>query len=420
MSKTKLTNLRGGQGPVGSRGPIGLPGVNAVANDTANAGYIREPTSQTRSQLEQSFSRRPVMLETRFMWNLPAYKAALASMVAGTRDVKILCVGDSTTTGKGSSNAAISQRTGYPFRLAYLLGRQHAPSTVGLVVPQIESNTQQANDTRVTLGVGWSRAVGFAFGAVWRTPGNSSAVLTVAEDDVQANAWDIYYLADTSTSALGTIVASATGGSAVTVATGGQATAGVKKMTVTAPTASNSNVLTIRNSDVLASHQIYIVGVEAYRTTGAKSIRVSNVGISGAGADTWVAVTGNAAWTGPEAIKAYAPDLTIIDLGINDASAGRTTAAFMADMATLIAAAKSVGSDVVIKTMVPSLRTFHATEAAYVTALKALALPTVNLFEYFGDPQNPQDAGFMFDDLHPNDAGYERVAEYVLVSLPKP
>lgn len=41
------------QGPTGPQGPIGLPGVNAVANDTATAGYIASPSSLTRAAIEE-------------------------------------------------------------------------------------------------------------------------------------------------------------------------------------------------------------------------------------------------------------------------------------------------------------------------------------------------------------------------------
>jgi hypothetical protein len=42
----------------GPRGPIGLPGVNAVANDTATAGYVNASTSDTFAALTALFNRK--------------------------------------------------------------------------------------------------------------------------------------------------------------------------------------------------------------------------------------------------------------------------------------------------------------------------------------------------------------------------
>lgn len=51
---TAIANLKG---PTGATGPQGLPGVNAVANDTATATYVGGP-SETRTALETFFSEK--------------------------------------------------------------------------------------------------------------------------------------------------------------------------------------------------------------------------------------------------------------------------------------------------------------------------------------------------------------------------
>jgi len=49
-------NIKGPIGSTGDEGPQGLPGVNAVANDTATAGYITTPgASATKTALEKRF-----------------------------------------------------------------------------------------------------------------------------------------------------------------------------------------------------------------------------------------------------------------------------------------------------------------------------------------------------------------------------
>lgn len=49
-------NVRGPQGEQGEQGDIGLPGVNAVANDTATAGYVNTPSSATATALADKFA----------------------------------------------------------------------------------------------------------------------------------------------------------------------------------------------------------------------------------------------------------------------------------------------------------------------------------------------------------------------------
>lgn len=52
MARTPIANLKG---PTGATGPQGLPGVNAVDNDTAVATYVETPGTDTRTALDATY-----------------------------------------------------------------------------------------------------------------------------------------------------------------------------------------------------------------------------------------------------------------------------------------------------------------------------------------------------------------------------
>lgn len=86
LSKAFIATLRGLRGFTGLTGAQGLDGVNAVANDTATAGYISTAgTSATKTALEK-YSVTAASSTQRFM----------AVVKNETRDLSLMTVGDST------------------------------------------------------------------------------------------------------------------------------------------------------------------------------------------------------------------------------------------------------------------------------------------------------------------------------------
>jgi lysophospholipase L1-like esterase len=156
-----------------------------------------------------------------------------------------------------------------------------------------------------------------------------------------------------------------------------------------------------------------VIGIEAFHST-TRRVRFANVGISGSATSAWADNT-----TSLTAIKAWAPDLTVIMLGINDAQQGIAPATYQANIQALISAAKASG-DVVIMSMVPSDPTLASTvtnEKLYAATLPALAssngAPFLDMYNRFGAFASP----LMANTLHPNAAGYADMARFVYTYL---
>lgn len=352
--------------------------------------------------------------------NFLKWKKALVDVRNGVADARLLIVGDSTAAGVGSSTTTIPANKSWPAQLAALMNDGYVPATKGLAIPKSDSSAQP-NDARWS-SVNWSAGPFSGISQIgwgnkntfWYTT-TIGATLTYA-DGVYADTYDIYYL-DASGNRY--ITAQASGGTPVN-ALMVEAALTVKKVTVTAAQASTTNVVTITMGATGGSNtRAFILGVEPSLST-AKQVRIGNAGVSGSQSSGWVSYPGgNPANTygALDSIKAYAPHLTIIDLGINDAGAGVSQAAYAANLAQVIAAAQ-VSGDVILKTMLPSSVGATATlEAAYVAGIKTLGLPVIDVFSRIGAYSVYNAAGYMSDTVHGNDYSYGDEAAMVLAGL---
>lgn len=321
--------------------------------------------------------------------DLPGWRKARARVLGRAGDAKVLCIGDSTVWGSG---ATVAGPESWPGRLAAVLRGMGLPSAQGLSAPPIAA----ATDARWAPGTGWPDARNFGFAGVTAWRANSPAGnLVYADPDVVADRFDVYYMRNTS---FGTLTMTATGGSAVVQNTAGAA--GILKATVSAASPSAANALTIA-----ATGQVYVVAIEPWLST-TSTIRIGNAGVPSTTLLSWNDAT---TFKSLQAIAAYAPDLTIIGLGVNDAGttgAGIDAATYMSRLSGLVTAAALTG-DVVCLTPVPSQTASQAaSEASYQAALIASTYPVIDLFGRAGSYAAMNALGFMADDRHPNSRGY--------------
>lgn len=342
---------------------------------------------------------------------LTHWQSAVAAVKAGTRDGKLLCLGDSTVAGVGLNSAHDQGLPGsWPDVLAAVLRSCGIPAALALGIPQ-----PSGGDARWTGGVGWNLfgGSGFGFGNYSDAASNGATTPYMFRPGIWADRYDVTFL--TNTTGLGDLTAVATGGGAVTVPTA-NGTVGIGKVTVSAAGPSLDNVVTVTPA---SSSGIHVLGVDPWLSTG-RQVRVGNAGVGSSTAVQWAAAGNGPQWNATAAIKAYAPDLTIICLGVNDALASATSAAYLAAMNTIITAAK-VSGDVVLLTPIPPTAAAPA-EARLITpvlteAMRGLGQPVADLQKHWGAGEVSQARGIMQDSLHPNAVGYAEIGRFLGVPL---
>jgi lysophospholipase L1-like esterase len=347
------------------------------------------------------------------------WKAAVARVLAGTGPAKVLCIGDSTTAGIGSSGGYANQNS-WPSVMARMLFRNVAQTTYGLTIPP--SDDRPTSDPRWVLGAGWAQATETGVGLGNRhtayKSGPGGGALTFLDTRLSADRYDIYYVTNNS-SAAGTFTAQVGGGTPVVINcnTGAKS---LQKVTVNGTAPSSSTPVSITNTG--GTGNVWIVGIEPWQSTANARIRVGNAGVSASSAAGWLAKEsgGTDSWNVLAFLPLYAPDLTIIDLGINDSGTPVLDTDFLARMQTLGNAAYAAGSAVLYKTMIPSSGSRFAVQQTYVTALQGSLSPRyalLDLFSHYGSHARNDARGWMYDWGHGTDPMYEDVGELVAEML---
>lgn len=335
----------------------------------------------------------------------PKFLAAMNKVRSDTANAKILCIGDSTTNGQGDSTAGTIPNThSYPAVLSQDLNSRIA-SSYGLAIPtSIIAGLGNVHDDRWSLGADWDNnsSFGMASGAVYRGLGGSTNLTFTPDGGFTINTFDIYYL---SSGGLGTINISESGGASTII--NSNAASAVRKSTLTTTIPGSSLVLTMTDT----AGTVFIVGVDRYSST-TKKVLVGNAGVGGSNSNSWIQ---DLTFGGVPFITTYAPDLTIISLGINDATTSVDANTYAINIQTLITAAKLSG-DVILMSMPPSSggAPYSTFEPQYVAKLALLAASNncyfIDTFTMFGGVWN---ATFMNDQFHPNDLGYQTIAGYI-------
>ena len=328
-----------------------------------------------------------------FSNELPNFRLAVAKTRNGLQDTKILFIGDSTTKGIGST--LTSTFPTYGSYLQYIKLGSDTSVAQGLAMANLSNP-----DSRFVKGTGWtnySGPFGFEHSAFTATAASGNLVFTPGSTQGTFDTFDVYYIRF---STGGNLSITATGSStSLTVNTAGASA--IMKATVTAGSAGINNSVSI----VDTSGTVYVLGIEPYLST-KPSVRLGNAGAGGSTSGSWATADGG--FGSEAAIQAYAPDLCVISLGINDATGSVAPATFSSNLQTVITACQASG-DVVLMTMPPSTGSPYSTlEPQYVQAEYQLAqtdsLPVVDIYKRFGNTYN---SNYMFDPYHPNQYGYQ-------------
>ena len=346
---------------------------------------------------------------------LKKWRVALAKMQGKVQNAKIAVVGDSTDTGYNTSTAN-SWTGGRAFATDVCLGRLLNGMGISSNIGSAFGNAAATNfatwllyDTRFTAtnmqihnlatGTAGGGALSPAAAGAWTlnfTPTDTSgAALTY--DTVE-----VYYLQNSTYTAF---IVSLDGVGAVSSLSSGSGA--LNKVTVVGTLA--AHVVNISGT-AAAANDGNIIGVSCYNSA-AKQVLVQNYSYAGASASG----TGVSSWTQNTQYYScinwltYAsPDLSIINLGLNDMIGSASAATYAAALQTLITACQSSGSVIL---MVPNPST-TADIAPYLPSIYALAASNnvvlIDMYSRWGTYTLAQTDGFMgTDPIHPNKTGFQ-------------
>jgi hypothetical protein len=331
---------------------------------------------------------------------LPHWRLCVAKVLEGDGDCKLLPIGDSTTLGHGDSTTGTSVTAkSYPADLVAMLNARGIPAALGLararptVISGVSDNRWAPDVTWALFGTG---GFGFAGLGVMSNGGvGGAAIVFTPGGSVPYDSFTVWYMPS-----VGTLTAQATGGTLVSV--NAALPTGISSFTAVAGSAGTGNSVTISGTGTLL-----IVGVEPFHST-IRRVRVGTIGIGGSNTIEW-SNSANA-FSSLQAIQAYAPDLSIISLGINDAGIV-LPANFSTNMAAIATATKLSG-DTILMSMPPSGSV--TTELPYQPVFRALAESTASpLVDVFARWGGIYQTALMFDNLHPNNYGYRDMAAAV-------
>lgn len=354
-------------------------------------------------------------------------RAALAAVSAGTGYAKIGLLGDSTMAGAkaGPSGAAVRSLTPVTFLRDKLLAAQNRPVIASNWIG--DQRFQVTNSiTPYTFDTRFSQPDGAGFiastGATPVSVAGSLLVNTATPNrtgflpEVPTDTTDVYYPVNTT---LGAFSVTRNGGNTVQVNQAG--TSGMGKITYSSPLNSVDPIYISRTSG-----GAYVIGMDSYNSA-IKSIRLFGLGWSGGRAADWA---GTATGFDPlNGLVALGLDLVVLRFGTNDISIPGATStstdptAYQASINKMIDALLAAGTNVILATHYPmnTTVTSQAVQDTYAGYVRSIAtarnLMLHDTYARVGTWAAANAAGKVFDNLHPNAAGYQDDADALSTTL---
>ncbi len=358
--------------------------------------------------------------------SLKRWRFALSKALSGQSNARIVCVGDSTTFGVGSNNSASGDMNvqSYPTQLAKFMTSFGVPAVANSWFGDSSAVTtaRTTNDARIVAGSSWApiKSAGvFTLGGLVL----AASTITNALAYTPAVSVDTFRVWVATITSGGVIQGQIGAGTPVTLNTA--AATGITSFTVTGTLGTNTLNLTWSSGG-----SVNLIGIEAWNSALPQVI-IANAGWSGSAINDINSVnTGTSSKPfGPlAAALALAPDLYIVDIGINDwltAGSGLTPAQYAAALTTYLQALYAVG-DVLLVSPATSQITQSplATQGTYVTAMQNVAsnlgIPFIDNWTRMGAWEN-NTAEYCtyssYQPLHPNMIGYADFAKPIAQAL---
>ena len=292
---------------------------------------------------------------------LPHFRKCAANVRAGNGRCTVAMVGDSTTrsqgAGTGGGGNVLAIPRGYAVGLTQTLNAMGLPAQDNSFFGSIyTASIANAADPRLTLTGTWDNSGSpITYGGVWwhtSTAGDTESFRPTQPVDT----FVVYFLMG---STGGSFTININGGSTLFTPSTTNASFVVGSQVVT--TTRGLNTINLSN----VSGNLWILGIKAYDSTQS-AVDILDGGAGGAAVSDWSSVWSSTSWSAYNLLNTYAPDLTVIDLGINDwiASPGTgPSSAWITEYESIITSAQALG-DVVLVVPVPSQTSYQFATAA--------------------------------------------------------
>ena len=351
--------------------------------------------------------------------NLANWHAALAAQERGESNAIIGCLGDSTVAGQGATSnelASNAKSLSWPTQLAKLIPSGSWSSVWGDNNVTANAGNLHAFDTRLNRS-GWTveyvKASGTLCGGFFHDEPTASAHSFTPTNPIDTI--EVWYAQSPDS---GYFSIGVDGGPPLATVSCAGPNALLKATAHCTPGLHTINLQRMADTE----NYIYLTGLRAYNSA-VKEVSVYNLGGCRWGSADFVVKT--YPWSTLPAVAAIAPNLVIFQAGmVNDWNNHVPLPTVTANMTTVIDALKAVNCDVILMSGVPSKATYfpsYDAQEAYVTNMKALSytadVPFIDVWTLFGGSWN---ASAMFDPLHPNQTGYELIADYAMTAALNP
>lgn len=347
--------------------------------------------------------------------SMKRFRTALAKTLSGQSNTRILVLSDSTGFGVGSTNILAEPnlnvwKQSWPRQLASILTAAGYPASCNgsTCANPLNSWNTQSSDGRYVFGSAWSMLMG--------TPSLGGGLFQAAAaggplaytPDQACDSFRVWYVQNTG---LGTMGLAISAGTVTNQSTAG--TTGYTSVTKTGALAANTLNLS------WISGQLFASAIEAWNSQQI-GVQITNAGWPGAKlADISAGPTG---FNPLGASLAFAPDLYIVCIGINDWNGGTPLATYAAALPPFLVALQAK-ADVVLVSPAPSSVSgtgiSDATQQGFVSAMQSAAIsvgiPFIDNWTRLGDwnanqqMYAPGNTGF----IHPNMIGYSDFARSI-------